>query len=244
MKIAQQIRKKVDAYPQNMVFSASELGMGQKKRGAVIKTLNRMVGRGGLTKLKKGKFFKSRVTTLGTVPLSADQMIRDLLVRNGEIVGYTTGYSAYNSMYLTTQISSSIQIGTNKYKRPLKRGAYSVSFVVQPNVITAENIEILRILDALRFIREIPGTTADEACRRLIEIVKDLTPNKQELLVSCALNYTSYVRALIGAILQLVGGASDLVQALEESLNGQSRYKLPISETVLPNKEYWKIYES
>lgn len=122
---------------------------------------------GELQKLAKGKFYKPRRTQFGVLKPSAYQIAKDYVERDGKLIGYITGYSAYNALGLTTQISSYIQIGTNKYRRSVKREKYTISFIVQSNTITRNNIELLRILDALRFIREIPGTTPDDACMRL-----------------------------------------------------------------------------
>jgi len=48
------------------------------------------------------------------------------------------------------------------------------------------------------------------------------------------------VRALLGAMLEYIGRPTAIVR---KSLNGVSSYKLPISESVLPNKSNWNIYE-
>ena len=126
----------------------------------------------------------------------------------------------------------------------MKREDYTISFVVQPNTITKKNIEILRILDAIRFIREIPATSPNDACLRLKEIIKPLDVEQKQLLVKCALKYTNYVRALCGAILEDIGCESDLLMILRKSLNGVTEYKLPITDDVLPTKRNWRIYES
>jgi transposase len=53
-----------------------------------------------------------------------------LLEKNGKIIGYITGVSAFASMGFTTQIASSIMIGTNRYRRPLSRGGYDISLLL------------------------------------------------------------------------------------------------------------------
>jgi len=85
---------------------------------------------------------------------------------------------------LTTQIPAALQIGTNKYRRAIKRGLYNISFIVQPNKITKKNVELLRILDAIRFIKEIPAATPDEACSRLISIISQLPETKIKMLAN------------------------------------------------------------
>ena len=130
-----------------------------------------------------------------------------------------------------------------KYRRAVKREKYTISFILQPNPITRKNIEVLRILDAIRFIREIPGTSPDEACLRLKEIIKELDDEQKKILVKCTLQYTSYVRALCGAILENTGCDKELLGIIRKSLNGITEYKLPLSASVLPTKQNWKIYE-
>jgi hypothetical protein len=144
-------------------------------------------------------------------------------------------------MGLTTQISNSLQIGTNKSRRVIKREIYTISFVAQPNKITKDNIELLRILDAVRFIKQIPGTTPDEACIRLKEIFRELTPQKKITLTNLALKYTDSVRALCGAILEVIEAEQELLDKLQNSLNAVTHYKIPISENVLPTKTKWRF---
>ena len=95
----------------------------------------------------------------------------------------------------------------------------------------------------IRFIREIPATTPDEACLRLKEIIRNLDDKQREVLIRCLLKYTNYVRALCGAMLEDIGCDSNLLVTIKKSLNGVTEYKLPISESVLPTKQNWKIYE-
>ena len=243
MNITKEIKRKIATFSNDYVFAASDFELGLQNQSAVVKALNRMTASGEITKLAKGKFYKPRKTQFGDLKPSAYQIAKDYIERDGKLIGYITGYSAYNALGLTTQISSYIQIGTNKSRRAVKRDKYTISFILQQNTITKKNIEILRILDAVRFIREIPGTTPDEACVRLKEIVKDLNENQKAMLVRCSLKYTNYVRALCGAMLENIGCDDSLLEYVRKSLNGVTNYYLPISESVLPNKQNWRIYE-
>ena len=243
MNISKEIRKKIVIFPDDYVFKASDFEMESQNQSAVVKALNRMAATGEISKLSKGKFYKPRKTQFGELKPSAYQIAKDYIERDGKLIGYITGYSAYNALGLTTQISSYIQIGTNKSRRAVKRDKYTISFIMQQNTITKKNIEILRILDAIRFIREIPATTPNEACIRLKEIIKDLNDEQKEMLVKCSLKYTNYVRALCGAILEDIGYDGNSLDSIRKSLNGVTNYHLPISESVLPNKQNWRIYE-
>ncbi len=241
MTIAEQVRNQIARFGKDFVFTASDFDIQNK--GAVVKSLQRLASAGEISKLAKGKYFKPRSTEFGSLKPSAYQIAKDFIEDDGKIIGYITGYSAYNALGLTTQISSQIQIGTNKYRRTVKRDRYTISFIVQPNKITSNKIEILRILDAIRFIREIPAATPNEACLRLKEIIRSLDDNQVGLLVKCALNYTNYVRALCGAILEDISCDDKLLMQLRVSISSVTRYKLPLSDSVLPTKQNWNIYE-
>ena len=243
MNITKEIRKRISNFADDYVFTASDFDFAADNQAAVVKALNRMAKSEEISKLSKGKFYKPRKTQFGELRPSAYQIAKDYIEKDGKLIGYITGYSAYNALGLTTQISSYIQIGTNQYRRSVRRDKYTISFIKQPNPITKKNIEILRILDAIRFIREIPATTPDEACLRLKEIIRNLDDKQREVLIRCLLKYTNYVRALCGAILEDIGCDSNLLVTIKNSLNGVTEYKLPISESVLPTKQNWKIYE-
>src|SRR5699024_9440792 len=103
------------------------------KAQAIIKALNRMADAGDIAKLSKGKFYKPKQTVIGELQPSEEQVVKDLLEEDGKIIGYLTGYSIYNQMALTTQVSNVIQIGRNQTRPKLKRGRYIISFVKQKN---------------------------------------------------------------------------------------------------------------
>jgi len=241
MKISDTIANTIERLPTDHVFTYTDFNLDANKKDAVVKALNRMVAAGKITKLSKGKFYKPQQSRFGALPLSAYQIAKDLLEQNGEIVGYITGYNAYNEMGLTTQIPGTLQIGTNKYRRQVKRGLYKISFIVQPNKIKKTNIELLRILDSIRFIREIPGTTPDEACNRLMIIIGQLSTEKVKTLATLALKYNPAVQALCGAMLENIGADELLTNKIAASLNPVTEYNMPVSESVLPNKRKWRI---
>ena len=141
-------------------------------------------------------------------------------------------------MGLTTQISSSILIGTNKYRRPITRNGVKVSFLLQENTITSSNIPLLRILDALRLIKEIPATSPDECLTNILKAINALPDARKKELAELSLAYTPYVKALLGAIFENLGLDTEIIS---RTLNGVTSYKLPISDKVLSNKRNWNI---
>lgn len=241
MKIAGIIANTIDRLPTDYIFTYTDFDVAVSSKDAVVKALNRMAASGKISKLAKGKFYKPRQTRFGALQPSTYQIAKDLLEQNGEVVGYITGYNAFNDLGLTTQIPAALQIGTNKYRRAVKRGMYNISFIVQPNKITRKNIELLRILDAIRFIREIPATMPDEACSRLISIIGQLPEAKIKMLATLVLKYNPAVQALCGAILENIKADESLIKKISNSLNPVTEYNMPVSETVLPNKKNWRL---
>ena len=236
MVIAEDIKKKISDTPDGVVLTIGDFNVDMQYQGALVKALNRLVDQGTLHRLSKGKYYKPRKTIFGT--LKPEEITKDFLEKNGKLVGYITGNRAFALMGLTTQITSSLLIGTNRYRHPLTRGGYDISFLQQHNPITEENIPLLRILDALKFIKKIPASSPDSVVTLLGSTICALSKAEKIKLTELAENYTAYVRALLGAIMEQNGLDAGL---LKNTLNGTTNYKLPISEQALPNKKNWNI---
>lgn len=243
MTVSKKIKQAISEFPSDFVFAVSDLDCDVNQRQAAARALQRMAENGEISKLSNGKYYKPRVTVFGNLKPSPAQVAKEFLVKEGQVIGYLTGVTAFAQYTLSTQISSEIQIGTNYYRRPLKRGNYNISFVLQPNVIKEDVIDILRLLDCLKFIKEIPGTTPNEACKRIICIIKAMEDTRKKRLAEYALNYSPSVRALLGAIMEHLRCDENIIDSLRQSLNGISKYRIPITEDVLPNKIKWRIYE-
>ena len=199
-----------------------------------------MVKSGKIKKLSKGKYYKAETNEFGTLLPEQYQVVKDLLEKDRQPVGYITGYSIYNQLGLTTQVSNTIQIGKNEIRPPMKRGMYKITFIKQRNTITKENIPLLQILDAIRYVKKIPDTTVADACKRLMVIIKSLSVEEQSLLVKLALKYPPATRALLGALLEQIQSKQQ-TDILRNSLNPITVYKFSIPEKVLPVAGKWNI---
>jgi hypothetical protein len=240
MKATDIIIDKINRLPVGYIFTYDDFKLQVDKIDALTKALGRMVQDGRLRKLSPGRFYKPRFTDFGEVKPEIFQVVKDLLQQNGKIIGYLTGYSAYNQLGLTTQVSGIIQIGANEQKKSLSRGIFKIRFIKQPNKITKENIRLLRILDAISNIKEIPDTTVDQSCKTLSELIKKINTGDKETFIRLAKKYNPATRALSGAILENSFSAQDS-EPLLKTLNPSSVYKFGISESTLPNKRKWNI---
>ncbi len=240
MKTTEYIAESINRLPTGYVFTYADFITEVNRKEAIIKTLNRMAASGKIVKLAKGKFYKPETTPFGKLQPNQKQIVKDLLESNGKLIGYLTGYSIYNQLGLTTQVSNTIQIGKNEIRHSFKRDRYTIAFIKQKNTITKDNIPLLQILDAIRYIKKIPDSNASTACKRLLAIVKALAEKDKTTLVRLALKYPPAARALLGALLEAAGKVQ-LTEPLRKSLNHISTYKLSGVDKVFPAAAKWNI---
>lgn len=240
MNVTDYIANKIERLPKGYVFTYADFTTEVDKKEAVIKALNRMVASGRLVKLSRGKYYKPETTPFGTLLPNQVQVVKDLLEENGKITGYLTGFSVYNQLGLTTQISNTIQIGKKEIRPSFKRERYTIDFIRQKNTITKQNIPLLQILDAMRYIRKIPDSTPETACKRFLAILQDLPEKDKKTLVRLALKYPPAARALLGAMLDQIK-QDELTEQLYKSLNPITKFKLAGVERVLTFAQKWNI---
>ena len=240
MKVVDYITSKIERLPRGYVFTYADFTTEVNNKEAVIKALNRMVESGKIAKMSKGKYYKPENTPFGNLQPKQAQVVKDLLEDDGKIIGYLTGYSIYNQLGLTTQVSNTIQIGKNEVRPNFKRERYTISFVRQKNTITKEYIPLLQILDAIRYIKKIPDATIESSCKRLLAILENLSDKDQSTLVRLALKYPLATKAILGALLDELQQNS-LTEQLYKSLNPITKYKLNGVGKALSTIEKWNI---
>ncbi|SDX53357.1 DUF6088 family protein [Flavobacterium degerlachei] len=239
MKTSECISVTIDRLPKGYIFTYADFVTEVNKKEAVIKALNRMTKSGKIAKLSKGKYYKPESTPFGKLEPNQAQIVKDLMESDGKLAGYLTGYSVYNQLGLTTQVSNTIQIGKNEIRSAFKRERYMISFIKQKNNITKENIPLLQLLDAIRYIKKIPDSNPAFSCKRLLAILKDLSEKDKSTMVRLALKYPPATKALLGAMLDELN-EKILSDSLYKTLNPVTKYKLPVDK-VLTQTEKWNI---
>lgn len=239
MKTTDYIAYIIDRFPKGFVFTYADFNSEVSQKQALIKALNRMVISGKIAKLSKGKYYKPETTPFGNLLPNQKQVVKDLLEEKGKINGYLTGYSIYNQLGLTTQVSNTIQIGKNEIRPSFKRDRYTIDFIKQKNNITKDNIPLLQILDAIRYIKKIPDTTITNSCIRFIAILRQLKEKDLLLIMRLANKYPPATRALLGAMLDEL--KSTKTETLFNTLNPITKYKLAGAFSVLSTAEKWNI---
>jgi predicted transcriptional regulator of viral defense system len=240
MKVSETVENTINKFSFGYVFTYNDFNIGVACKEAAIKHLNRMVLSGKLVKLSKGKYYKPEQSKFGQIPASEYQIVKDLLEQDGRIIGYITGFRAYNELGLTTQVPNTIQIGTNKLKNPTKRGLYKIMFVTQNNNINKESIPLLRMLDAIKDIKKIPDAMIDDSISIMADHISKLSKEELQNIKRLSIKYTPVTRALLGAIIEMIYSIEN-TQPLYTSLNHITKYKLGASLAALPTKEKWNI---
>lgn len=240
MKVSDIIEKTIDRFANGYIFTYNDFNVEVNQKEAAIKHLNRLAQSGRLVKLSKGKYYKPEQSRFGAIPVSEYQVVKDLLEQDGKAIGYITGYRTFNELGLTTQVSNTIHIATNRIKNPTKRGIYRIEFVIQNNTITKQNIPLLRILDSIKSIKKIPGTMVSEAIPILKGILQNLSDDSKQNIFRLAKKYPPATRALLGALAEDIINPELIVQ-LKESLNPITKYNIGLSEIDLPTKNNWNI---
>ena len=238
--MTEEIKNIIDKFNNGYVFTSDEFPQTQNSPIYVNRILGGFVKEGYIKKLSKGKYYKPEIGKFGELPPQPYQVVKDLLEKKGKLIGYITGYSVFNDLLLTTQVSAILQIGTAKEKKAIVRGIYRIHFIKQENRIIKDNIYLLQLLDCLRFFKTIPDTTHDKACERLIDILKKLNEQQISKIKKLAIKCSPQTIALLGAILETINPNED-TELLHKQLNPMTTFKLSISKTILLNQKRWRI---
>lgn len=233
--ISKHIRDTISAIEAGKVFGIEELGLSREDRLAAAQALSRMVKAGAIERISPGYYYKPKVTPFGPLDPSMEEYFKDLLFDGQTPKGYLTGYYAFNLLGLTTQLPVIIEIATRYPQRSKQRGIYSIRFVLQKNEIKRGNIKLLRLLDCLKWIKNIPDASIEKSYASLRRLVGELSDKERQMLVDLSLLYSPATRALLGSMLQ----EGSLTEKLWETLNPLTQYRIGLSSPDLSDS--WNI---
>ncbi|MEF8811489.1 MAG: hypothetical protein V5A47_11235, partial [Bacteroidales bacterium] len=153
---------------------------------------------------------------------------------------YETGLNVYNKLGLTSQVPNSITLATKIQKPPKTAWGINIQYTKKDFEINRYDSYLLQLLDALKDCKYIPDNTPDGVIRVIRSKIKELSRQKIRHLILASYNYPPFVRAILGAIIELdfLGKESAV---LKESLNPLTKYAIPIKSLTLPNKAKWGI---
>ena len=233
-------QRNIKRMPAGKVFTTAEVMGDAKNAASANRLLGMMVDAGTLRRISRGRYFKPEESEFGTIPVSTQELVKDLLFKNGMPIAYISGLNAMNELGLTTQVPADITLACTNEKKAIVRNQVRIRFIKQPNTINKTNIPLLRLLDCLRFIKKTPDNNMDGALRRLLYLIGELKEEQLRKMVRLAGKYNPQVRAMLGAIMEQYYPTIS-VETLRNSLNGLTTYPLQINQELLPNQSHWNI---
>ena len=240
MKISQKIEKRIESIITGTTFRYEDLDIEASEYGAATKSIGRFVDKGTLQRASKGVFYKPRQTVFGLVKPSDYELLKPYLFKNNKRIAYITGIQLYNQMGLTTQMPFTIEISGKSRLKITKVGNIKVKSIKNFIEVTDENYQLLGILDTFKDFDTIPDIDRTTAIKLLIDNLKTLTPQQTQELIIYALKYPPRVRAFVGAVLENTDETLDLTH-LKKSINPLSKYKVGITNRLLPNANNWNL---
>lgn len=163
-----EILEQIEQINVGRIFTFRDLLFEADKAANVAVLLSEQCRKGVIVRVGKGAYYRPKKSALGLgmLPVYQDEQFRYLTEK---LNGYITGSYVYNKMGLTEQVATTITIATS---RPVRRfrfknldvecvKAYSMDYLDESLV------PYLRLLDAIKDMKRIPGTTGQDVYDRV-----------------------------------------------------------------------------
>jgi hypothetical protein len=235
MNISASIRSKISKTAPGTLFGLKDFSEINNPQ-AVILELSRLSKKGVIKRLTKGKYFVPQKSRFGNLGPSELEILNRILQENG---GYFGGPLALNRIGVTTQVPAEILIRGARSTRKLKVGNLNIRFERQGIKNSKHSPKITDVIEALRLLKNTPDGNTKLTIDRVSSLLKKYNKDEVRNLIRASHFERPFVRALLGAILELQG--NPIAQTIKASLNPVSKYKLNIEKTILPNKDNWSI---
>lgn len=243
MSTAATVNETIDRIPPGRIFGYEVFPEYQKAPEAVVRAVGRRVGRQGLKRLAKGRFYTPKQGVLGELPISDAELLRDALYRGNRRIGYITGPALYNRLGLTTQVPKTVAVASNRAAQTKDFGTIRIKMVPRHAPINDSTIPLLETLDVLRDAKNIQDADIDNVLQTLAARIKALAPAEQRKLQRLALDfYNAGTRALLGVL--ITRNQQDVLPALGRSINPTTHFKFGIDPNKWPEATAWNIRRS
>lgn len=127
-------------------------------RVTVYQRINSAISKGSLERYGRGVYCIPRQGLFGKVPLSAESVIeRKFIACGDEVFGYYSGLALENRAGLSEQVPAVLEITTNASSKGVRSlgpaGGWKDVVIRKPRFeVTAENVDVLKFLDAVSAI--------------------------------------------------------------------------------------------
>jgi uncharacterized protein DUF6088 len=209
---------------------------------AIAAALSRLAKEGTLRRVRRGVYYRPRVTAFGETHPDPNATLEATLRRH-DVSGISAGVDAWRRLGLTTQLAGVPMVNTPRRLRLGSVAGHRVNPKVRPSTPHGGYRE-RAVLDALRNLRRIPGSTPRTVIERLLAVLGEGGVDVPTLL-SMALLEPPRVRALLGALLEHARPDDSMIRVsladLRRSLNPQTTFRIPEAANLLPTSRRWRI---
>lgn len=201
------ILQQIDRIETGRIFTFRDLSFDINKTANVAVLLSELSRAGNLMRVAKGTYYRPKESSLGfgQLPVYDEEQFRYL---TGKLNGYITGPYAYNKMGLTEQVPTTVTIATSCPVRRFRFRNLEVECVKSycPASQGENSAPYLRLLDAIKDMKRIPGATAQDIYDRVkTKYFAGYSRRELEIIVSLAKNYPPRVRKAVSDILGDIG---------------------------------------
>ena len=241
MKVTDKIVAKINRIDTGDVFGYNSLGLTSDEIIAGSKALSRLVDKGIIKRVRKGYYYKPKVSVFGEQKPREDVLLSLYLFDKNKQVAYITGTRLYNRLGLTTQVPTSIRIASLDKQVKGKVGNMLVKPAKSYVEVTSNNIKYLEFLDVIKDLNTIPDLQKSDGLVYLKKVIYNFDTTEIKKLVIYGAAYPPKVRALLGALLETMNTNPVVYKVLKKSINPSSNYEYGITPKMLSTANTWNI---
>lgn len=222
------ILEQISKFPDGKIFTFNDLLFPIEKTANVAVILSDLSKESKLVRVEKGAYYKPKKSNLGLglLPVFQEEQIVYLTKK---LNGYLSGSYIYNKMSLTEQVSPTITIATNYPVRPFSFKNMSIECVkayVKDIPNDESELNLLRILDAIKDIKHIPAVSPQDAYNKIFSYhLSKLSQKELNKIVSLSMLYPPRVRKILSDMMKQTNNI-DLMKSLINTISPTTRFDL------------------
>ena len=219
------IKNVILKYNANELILASEVFknklVGKMTEAAYYKALERMCKAGELVKIAKGTYHLPKIGKYGLIPPSEKEIIESF---TENCKGTVIGYSLYNSLKLTTQISKTINILTANIESEIK----TIRNIIIHHAQMSYTEDVKNMIHSMEVLQNF-SKIQDLNYNYFLEYTKQIAENFSEKAFEQVVENKNYKKSTI-AFLQEILNFHGTENKLNMYLSSLSEYKHPKME--------------
>lgn len=233
--ISQRVLEKINELEPGSIFTPKDFKYLNSPQ-AVQVTISRLHKQKIVMKLQRGLYYKPRETKFGTVGPSESDILK-ALQKNGH--GHLAGHAIFNQKGLTTQVPTRVEFRTDKRMSAKVLGNLNLKFQGNPTKHRKGEENLVFILESLQNMKSIFDSDINQIISSLKSEITRMDTGSIARLITLSAKYRPFVRALLGAMIQK--HHPERAAYIKKTLNPGTRYKINVSDSILPNLKEWNI---